>query len=419
MTTTPSTPPQHTRPVTPAQLDWLAAEVPRWQAQGLVDEAGAAAILAGYHASRRFDLARLLLTLGAAFVGVGLVWLVASNLDQFSPLVRILVVGAFWLALLIGAELLAGRREHQASETAALPRSPLVGALRVLATVAFGALLLQAAQSLQVPAFEPALIGWWGLGALVHGYVVRGVGPVVVGVAAGGAWVVTQSAMSASGPLDVIVPCFAAAVAGASLGALHARWQPVLGPPWRVLGSVLLLGTLFAAALPYWSEEGISWSLFLTVVVAVAGVCAAAALALSPGSLRLEPMLALAIAAAGLLLVLWSVDLDPDSDGPVGAAAWARAAAGVVVYVAAAAWIAVLGVLRDSRILTFVATAALVVFTTFQSFAVFARIIQGAWLFVVLGLVFAATGWLADRARRQLVRALADEASDESGEAGR
>ena len=43
---------------------------------------------------------------------------------------------------------------------------------------------------------------------------------------------------------------------------------------------------------------------------------------------------------------------------------------------------------------------ALVVFTTFQSFAVFAAIIQGAWLFVVLGLVFLGTGFLFDRARR-------------------
>ena len=66
--------------------------------------------------------------------------------------------------------------------------------------------------------------------------------------------------------------------------------------------------------------------------------------------------------------------------------------------------------LRDSRRLTFLATAALVVFTTTQAFSVFAAIIQGAWLFLVLGLVFAGTGYLADRARRQLARTLADEA---------
>ncbi len=64
-----------------------------------------------------------------------------------------------------------------------------------------------------------------------------------------------------------------------------------------------------------------------------------------------------------------------------------------------------------SRRLTALATIALVIFTTFQSFAVFARIIEGAWLFVILGVVFLATGFLADRARRRLAIELEGEAS--------
>ena len=87
MTAAPAPPlPARTRPATPAQLDWLAAELPLWRAAGLVDDRAATAILANYHPSRRFDLSRLLLTLGAAFVGVGILWLVASNLDQLPPL---------------------------------------------------------------------------------------------------------------------------------------------------------------------------------------------------------------------------------------------------------------------------------------------------------------------------------------------
>ena len=42
-------------------------------------------------------------------------------------------------------------------------------------------------------------------------------------------------------------------------------------------------------------------------------------------------------------------------------------------------------------------------FTTVQSFAVFARIVDGAWLFLLLGVVFLGTGLLFDRARRGLV----------------
>jgi K+ transporter len=81
----------------------------------------------------------------------------------------------------------------------------------------------------------------------------------------------------------------------------------------------------------------------------------------------------------------------------------------VAVYVVVAVAVAVLGTLRDSWRLTALATVAIVVFTTVQSFAVFAQIIEGAWLFVVLGLVFCGTGFLFDRARRELATALEGE----------
>ena len=124
MTAAPAPPlSARTRPATPAQLDWLAAELPLWRAAGLVDDRAATAILANYHPSRRFDLSRLLLTLGAAFVGVGILWLVASNLDQLPPLARFGVVAAFWLAFLVGGELLAGRREHASSGATSRRRS--------------------------------------------------------------------------------------------------------------------------------------------------------------------------------------------------------------------------------------------------------------------------------------------------------
>ena len=58
-------------PIVRSQLESRLTEaLGRWHAAGLVDEAASAAILAGYRPSRRFDLSRLLLTLGAAFVGV-------------------------------------------------------------------------------------------------------------------------------------------------------------------------------------------------------------------------------------------------------------------------------------------------------------------------------------------------------------
>jgi hypothetical protein len=90
----------------------------------------------------------------------------------------------------------------------------------------------------------------------------------------------------------------------------------------------------------------------------------------------------------------------------VSAASWAHAVASVTAYVVLAVAVAALGTVRDSWRLTALATAAVVVFTTFQSFAIFARVIQGSVLFVVLGLVFLATGLGFDRARRTVARTL-------------
>ncbi len=396
--------PLRTRPATPQQLSWLAGELPLWQAAGLVDERDAATILAGYHESRRLDLSRLLLTLGAAFVGVGIIWLVASNLDQLPPLLRFLVVAAFWLAFLAGGELLAGRREHSGP----VP-SPVVGCVRVLAALTFGAVVFQAAQSLQVPAYEPSLLACWGLGALLHAYVVRGAGPLVVGLLTLTGWLLWHTGWEEPSALAFLLVVFAAGTLAAAAAAWHEDLLPSFAAPWREVGAVLTLGALFVAALPFVTTEDFAWTPVLVVTLVVCGLAAAASAVLARGELRLEPLLAMAIAALGVLLVLWEVGSDYDVDDQVGAAGWAHAGLGIVVYVGAAAWFAVLGVQRDSRRLTFLATAALVLFTTVQAFSVFAAIVQGAWLFVLLGLVFVGTGWLADRARRQLARSLADE----------
>jgi uncharacterized membrane protein len=410
MTTAPApTAPPPTRPATPAQLDWLAAELSHWRASGLVDDHAATAILAGYHPSRRLDLSNLLLTLGAAFVGVGVIWLVASNLDTLPPLIRFVVVVAFWLLFLAGGEALAGRREHGG----AIP-SPVVGAVRIMAALTFGAVVMQAAQSLQVPAYEPQLLAWWGLGTLVHAYVVRGAGPLVVALVALASWVVWQVSWDSPDALTVLLVLFAASTVPASAAALHAtRFGPAFkgfSATWREIGALLSLGALFVAALPFVTTDDFTSSTVLVVVLVAAGLAAVSAVSFAHDNARLEPVMALAVAAVGVLMVLWGVGSDFDSGDRVGAAGWAHAALGVIGYVGAAAWFAVLGVLRDSRRLTFLATAALVVFTTTQAFSVFAAIIEGAWLFLLLGVVFAGTGWVADRARRQLARTLADEA---------
>lgn len=378
--------PQHA--ATPGQVQWLRREVRAWEAEGLLAADQAAAILGRYTAVRRLSVGRLLLSLGGAFVGVGLLWLVAANLDALPPVWRSIAVAAGWVAVLTTGEVL-----HERS------RSPaVVGAVRLVAALLAGAVVFQAAQSLQVPAYEPLLVGCWALAALAHAYLVDAVPPLVVGIVAGAVWLVWQVATESESWVAAMAAVAAAGLAATSLAVVHHRGRPAFAAPWREVGAALALGSLFVAALPV-SGDG-RWSGTLVVALAAATVLVLAAGVVGRGADRLEPLGGLVALGATVALALW------DAGDDVSAPTVTHAVLAVAVYVLLAVGIAVLGILHDSWRLTALATAALVAFTTTQSFAVFARIVEGAWLFVLLGLVLVGTGWGFDRARRELAAAL-------------
>jgi uncharacterized membrane protein len=400
--TASATAPDHRDPAvhaaTPAQLHWLEGELAHWQVEGLLAPEVAHAIRGRYVASRRFTLSRIVLTLGACFVGLGLIWLVAANLDAMSPLARFGLMVAIWLGFVVASEVLASRRTR-VGDTA----SPVVGALRLLAAGAFGAVVFQAAQSLQVPAYEPLLVGIWGLGALLWAYAVRGVAPLVLAVALLALWFVWQVVEAGDGAFSVSTAIGAAALAAVSVGVGHLvlGWRD-LADPWREIGAVLALLGLFIAALPYaWGDPEASVALLVGLGVAV--VLAGAALVRGDHVDRLEVGLAALALALTVGLSLWRFDenLLDTADLPTGA--WVRAVLSVVAYLVVASGYAVLGGMRDSSRLTWLATAALVVFVTVQAFAVFAPIVSGAALFLIVGVVLLGTGVLADRGRRRLV----------------
>lgn len=160
--------------VSAKRLGWLSEQLDAWHADGLVAEDQARAIRDRYEPDTRNALARLAFVLGAAFLGIGVLWLVATNVDydEVSPLARFLVVAALWLGFTV-----AGTTFDR-----------LGGPLRLLAALLFGGVVFQVAQSLQVPAYEPFLLLAWAGGALALAYGARSVGPLVVGVAAGIGW---------------------------------------------------------------------------------------------------------------------------------------------------------------------------------------------------------------------------------------
>lgn len=395
----------HLRPTSAAHLRWLADEIDDWQREGLLMPDQAEAINARYAAQgparRGVTLGRLLLGIGAVFVGIGLIWLVAANLDELPPLVRFGVVTALWLLFLVGGEALAARAASR----------PVVFAARTLAALGIGAVIFQAAQSLQVPAWEPALLGWWAGATLAHAYAARALPPLLVAVATGSAWFQWQVLWEAGSALAALLAAGALGCAAVAAAVLHERADAPFAHVWRGVGVAWLLVTLFIAALPFVGTDDFAWDRWLVGGLAVAGVLVVAAVALARGTGRLEAPAGAAVVAASVGLAAWEAG---EPTGAVGLQDWAHALVSVGIYVLVAVGVAALGVLRSSTFLTVVATVALVVFTTFQSFAVFAQIIQGAWLFVVLGAIFLGTGFLFDRARRELAASL-DSATDTRG----
>lgn len=383
--------------VSARQLAWLEQELARWQAQGHLGADAAAAIRGQYRPTRRLSLARLLLALGAAFVGVGLIWLVAANLDQLSPGIRFAGITALWLAAVVAGELLADRRHREGSPDA------VVGAVRLVAALAFGGVVFQAAQSLQVPAYDPGLVGAWAAGALLYAYAAAAVAPLLVGVAAGTGWYVWVVVERTDSPAAVVLALLLAAVLAGAVAVGHSgHRRPEFAPPWRVVSALLALVGLFVAALPQLDEQpgalgDVGWTGAVLVLLVAAY---AAARADRTGRLELLGVGSAALVAA--LLLRWrppQVDRVEELSGE----ALARAVAAILVYLLAAAWFAALGVLRETSGLTQLATAALVLFTVVQSFAVFEPILSGAALFLALGVVLAVSGYLVDRGRRRLV----------------
>ncbi|UFN43721.1 DUF2157 domain-containing protein [Nocardioides okcheonensis] len=397
------------RPVPPRQLTWLRAELVDWTSQGLISDEQAALISTRYRAeSHRVGVGRVLLYLGGGFVGIGLIWLVAANLDQLSPASRFAAVCLIWLALLAGGEVLAARRSSP----------PVVGAARLLAALGFGAVVFQAAQSLQVPAFEPRLLGVWAIGTLLHGYLARAYLPFVVGVATGVAWWFSQPLWQEPSGLAVVVLLGAGAVLASSLAVLHDSRLPAFAWTWRTVGAGMALLALFVAAIPDIGSGDLVWNAWLAAVLVVSAAAVVAAVVVDRSARRLlEPAGAVVVLLVATGLALWQTGTDTTT---VDASDWLHAAVSVGVYVVLAVALVALGTLRDHTPITWMAMAGLVVFTTFQSFAVFAPIVTGAWLFVVLGTVFLGTGFLFDRARRELTQALdADTDTDHSRGADR
>lgn len=414
------------RPLAAKRLRWLQAEISGWEQDGLVSAQQGASIRSRYVASTRNSLLRVVVGLGAAFLAVGLLWLVATNLDALAPLTRFAAVAAIWLVLVVVAEVLQARGASTATTSLIADRDgdqasapSLAAVCQVLAAAAFGAVIFQAAQSVQVPAYEPRLVGLWGLGALLYAYATRSHGALAVALAACTVWLAWFTGESARSTTIAALMVLAAAVVATAVAIAHARLLPAslgFAHQWRFLATGLALAGVFIAALVYGWAESVDMSVELTALLAAAVVASvlagvviikrSTAAAEARSTHAVELCVVWLILAGGFVVAWWR----PDNPEAVLAGAsmspgmWARTIVGLLLFVAVVAWYAVLGARREAPEVTTLALVGLLVFTTVQSFAVFAPIASGATLFLAVGAVMVATGLAAERIRRMLAR---------------
>lgn len=383
------------RTISPARMQWLARELQRWREQGLIDERAAQRIAESYTPSTRPQAVRLFVYLGAVLFGVGLIWLVAANVDieEIGPGIRIATVAAAWLGFVVAGEALSSRTQHAPA-----------GAARLLAALAYGATIFQSAQSLQVPAYEPSLLLAWGLGTLVYAYAARALAPLCVAVVTLVGWYV-WALVDGGGDVAAVVLAFAmAAPVTAGLAALHDGSSLArLAGPWRVGAALFALLALFTAAIPDAVDGDVGPTLPL-VLGALAGLGACVAGATRSARSRPELAGAVAVAVSAVVLIAFAPanPVNLFEEAPDGAqTAYTLIAA--ALFIAAAVGIALSGVARESRRLTDLAFAFLLVFICVQSFGLLASILSGAGLLLSAGALLLAIGVGVGRGRRRLL----------------
>ena len=399
-------------PVPASTRAWLAAESQRWVDDGLLDRATADALLGRYTADTGNRLARLVLGLGTAFVGVGVLWLVAANLEALSPLVRFSVAALAWLAAVVAAELVDRHRGLGDPSRAA-------SVLRALGAVLWGAVVFQAAQSLQVPAYEPALLAAWSVGALALALATASVAPLVIGIGVGVGWY-GWTVGAATGSAEVVaVALLVAGVLAAVTGRAAAAWRggdtpwAALAPAWWQTGALLVLAGLFLEAVP---EAGTSGAAPRVLVVGVVVAVAAALVALA-GALRgrsgpagdvragrLEVSVALLALVAGVALAVWREGVGPG--GTASGTDVAQGLAGSLIFLVVTVGYLVVAELRGADRVPGPLIAALAAFVTLQSFALFSSLLSGAVLFLLLGAVLVGTGVLVRSGQRRIAAAV-------------
>ena len=154
----------------------LPAEVARWQADGLITDAQAAAILLRYPAGATADSAEpaagsaignrvvsVIAIMGAALIGLGIIAFIAANWSDIPKLVKLALMVVGTPAIYVIGWFVGYRFGYERIGMAII----------LLGAIAFGASIHLVAQTYHVPVNHPNLMPLWFLGVIPLAYITR------------------------------------------------------------------------------------------------------------------------------------------------------------------------------------------------------------------------------------------------------
>ncbi len=149
----------------------LPGEVARWQADGLISEEQADAILRRYDTDEGVSaggaianrVVSVIAVMGAVLIGLGIIAFIAANWSEIPKFAKLAMMVAGTPAIYIIGWLVGYRFDY-----------PRIGiAIILLGTVAFGASIHLVAQTYHVPVNHPALVPMWFVGVIPLAYISR------------------------------------------------------------------------------------------------------------------------------------------------------------------------------------------------------------------------------------------------------
>jgi uncharacterized membrane protein len=356
----------------------IEAEAAEWAREGLVSREQAAAIVARYagreRARRRDAFVRVLATVGAAGIGLGVILFFAANWDGIPRLARLVLLAGSIVGLYAGGDRLRAAR-------------PRVGeALLLLGCLLFGASLFLVGQMFNVAAHDPLAFLLWSAAAAAGAVLLRSQPFAALAALAFAGWIAFELVDAHHGEaIAVALPIYAA--------ALYAGGTRFRVPVLRALGAPALLALVFpftiggaAGEIADASAGGVGAVLVGGLAVVAVALAAALALDRRRETARWEALGCCAVVA--LAAGATFVDVGPLLPN--------------LVLVALALGTVALGYAADEPWLVNVGLVAIVVEAAIRFLDFFARIMPRSLAFLAGGALVLALAFVLERHRARL-----------------